>query len=114
VRDRESPYQICLSAHGTSGHGVAREHYSTDNQERTTVAAANVCGECRCLDGGSATWPFSQESGHLNDKYKNDIIIQMYNTAENLLYYLGDNVYRAARQYVERRKGPATFICWVS
>lgn len=89
VCDDESPYQICLSANGTEGNNVYGKTYSTDKEEHTTVAAANVCAGTDVVDGGNTTCPFAQGSGHLNDKYQGDTIVQMYNSDENNMYYLG-------------------------
>jgi hypothetical protein len=90
VCDHESPYQICFSANGVSGNYVYGKTFSTDHEENTTVAAANVCNGTDVVDGGGTTCPFAQGGDRLNNKYSGDLIVQMYNSDENNMYYLGN------------------------
>jgi hypothetical protein len=89
VCDRESPYQMCLSANGTDGDNVYAKAYSTDKEENTTVTAANVCGGTDVVNGASTVCPFMAGSGKLNTEYHGDLIVQLHNTSENNVYYLG-------------------------
>lgn len=90
VCDREVPYEICLSADGIKGDNVLGQYFSTGNKEKTTVAAALVCDGTDVVDGGnSGNCPFQEGSG-MNAKYHADLIVQMYNTSENDLWYIGD------------------------
>jgi hypothetical protein len=83
--------QLCLSANADNGNGtyVYSKTYSDDNEEDTTVAAANVCGGTDIVDGNGTNCPFKSGSG-MNTTYKNDLIIQMYNVPENHNWYIED------------------------
>jgi hypothetical protein len=90
VCDREVPDQICLSVDGTTGDPVYGKDFSSDNQEKTTVAAALVCDGTDVVDGGnSVNCPFQEGTG-LNSQYDGDTIVQMYNTHENDLWYIAN------------------------
>jgi hypothetical protein len=93
VCDNETPYQVCLSANGTSGDFVyGKVLDSGSRQQHTTVSAALVRGGTDVVDGNGTNCPFKSGLG-LNAKYgqRGDIIIDMHNSDENGVYYLGTN-----------------------
>jgi len=81
---------LCMSVDGTEGHDVYAELPDSSNKEKTTVTAANVCSGTDKVNGPGAC-PFNNGSG-LNTKYNGDLIVQMHNTYENNVYYLGESV----------------------
>jgi hypothetical protein len=81
--------QLCLSANGNDGIYLYSKTYSDDNQEDTTVAAANVCGGTDIVDGNGTNCPFKNGSG-MNTLYAGDLIVSMQNKPENNMWYVED------------------------
>jgi hypothetical protein len=83
-----SAAQLCLSANGTLNYEVFGKYAQAgDNQEETTVSAANVCGNTDVVDGNGSNCPFVNGSG-FNTAYAGDLIVQLHNTYENNRYFL--------------------------
>lgn len=90
---------LCLSVNGTTGDLVYGKYLQAgDNQEATTVSAANVCGSTDVVDGNGSNCPFVSGSG-FNTQYAGDLVVRLHNTDENNVYMIGHAFDGIGNQY---------------